>query len=121
MTALNKKAFKLPRVEKDTFIMLLRLGLEYNRERGVFSISSYNNIEKLVDLLSGILNVDRVTFLQSCIICGGDFPCQDCKYYEHCPTRDLPFHCVCPRCLKEGKNSQKSPKAAGQGTLDLFG
>jgi len=118
---LNKKAFKLPRVEKDKFILLLRLGLEYNREQGVFSVSSYNNIEKLVDVISSILNVERVNFLQSCIICNGDFSCENCKYYELCTTKDLPLHCVCPQCLEEGKNLQKSLKSIGQGTLDLFG
>jgi hypothetical protein len=121
VVVLNKKAFKLPHVEKDTFVLLLRLGLEYNRELGVFSIGSYNNVEKLVDVISGILNMERVMFLQSCTICGGDFPCQNCKYYELCTTKDLPFHCVCPRCLKEVKNAQKGRKTIGQGTLDLFG
>ena len=29
--ALNPKAFKLPRVEKEKFILLIRLGLEYNQ------------------------------------------------------------------------------------------
>jgi hypothetical protein len=103
MIVLNKKAFKLPRVEKDKFILLLRLGLEYNRETGCYRISSYNNIEKLIETVSGLLNADKVMFLQSCIICNKDFACQDCKYYELCTTKDLPFHCVCPQCLKEGK------------------
>lgn len=121
MVVLNKKAFELPRVERDKFILLLKLGLDYNRELGVFSISNYNNIEKLVDTIAGILNVDEVEFLQSCVICGNDFPCETCKYYELCNTKNLPFHCVCPRCLKEEKDSQKKPKMMGQGTLDLFG
>lgn len=120
MTMLNKKAFRLPRVEKDKFILLLRLGLDYNREQGIFSISNYNNIEKLVDVISGILNVEKVTFLQSCAICGGSFPCQNCKYYNSCTTKDLPFHCICPRCLKKGKKEQKS-SLVGQETLDVFG
>lgn len=103
MAVLNKKSFKLPRVEKDKFILLLRLGLEYNREQGSYSIGSYNNIERLIDVISGILNVERVMFLQNCTICGSDFPCHDCKYYELCATKNLPFYCVCPQCLKEGK------------------
>jgi hypothetical protein len=102
MVVLNKEGFKLPRVEKDKFVQLLKLGLEYDREKGCFSIGSFNNIEKLVDTLSSILGVERVCFLQSCSVCNNDFPCQDCKYYASCGTRDLPFHCVCPQCLKEG-------------------
>lgn len=101
MVVLNKKSFKLPRVGKEKFVLLLRLGLDYNQ--GSFCIKNYNNIEKLVDSISSILNAEKITFLQSCNICGKDFPCSDCKYYELCATKDLPFHCVCPQCLKEGR------------------
>jgi hypothetical protein len=107
MVVLNKKSFKLPRVEKDKFILLLRLGLEYNRELGAYRIRSYDSIEKLMDTLSGILNGEKIAFLQSCTICGKDFPCHECKYYEDCVSRNLPFCCVCPQCLKEGKTHQE--------------
>ncbi len=103
MVVLNKKAFRLPRVEKETFILLLRLGLNYNREQGTFCITSFNNIEKLTDTLTQILNDPSISFTQTCTLCGKDFPCQTCKYIETCATRNLPFHCVCPQCLKEEK------------------
>jgi hypothetical protein len=105
-TVLNKKAFKLPRVEKEKFILLLNLGCEYNREQGVFSIKNYNNIEKLMDTISGILNTE-VVFLQSCTRCGKDFACGDCKYDELCTTKNLPFGCVCPQCLKDRKQFEE--------------
>jgi len=107
MVVLNKKGFKLPRVEKEKFILLLRLGLEYNREQGVFCVSSYNNIEKVRDAIANILNADEITFAQSCSICGKDFPCLGCKYYESCATKNLPFVCVCPQCLREEKPLDK--------------
>jgi hypothetical protein len=99
-TVLNKKAFKLPRVEKEKFILLLHLGCEYNREQAVFSIKSYNNIEKLIGTIEGILNAE-VVFLQSCTHCGKDFACGDCKYDELCTTKNLPFGCVCHQCLTD--------------------
>ena len=105
-TVLNKKAFKLPRVEKEKFILLLHLGCEYNRELGVFSIKSYNNIEKLMDTIGGILNTE-VVFLQSCTRCGKDFACGDCKYDELCTTKNLPFGCVCPQCLRDRKQFEQ--------------
>jgi hypothetical protein len=108
MVVLNKKAFRLPRVEKETFILLLRLGLEYDRAQGTFCVANYNNIEKLTDTLSSILNVDEVLFAQTCMACGKDFPCSDCKYIDSCATKNLPFHCVCPQCLKEGRASEKT-------------
>lgn len=106
MTVLNKKAFKLPRVEKDKFILLMHLGCEYNREQGVFSIKSYNNIEKLIETISGILDNEAI-FLQNCTRCGKDFACVDCKYNELCATKNLPFGCVCPQCLRDRKHFEE--------------
>ena len=104
MVVLSKNGFKLPRVEKEKFILLLRLGLEYDRNQGSYRIGSYNNIEKLIDTIASILNEETVEFTQSCLLCAKDFPCADCKYYDSCTTKNLPFHCVCPQCLKAGKS-----------------
>jgi hypothetical protein len=106
MVVLNKNCFKLPRVEKEKFILLLRLGCDYNREQGTFSIKNYNNIDKLRDTIGDILK-SEIVFMQSCSLCGSDFPCSGCKYSESCTTKDLPFSCVCPKCLKEGKPSKE--------------
>ena len=103
---LNKKAFKLPRVEKDKFVLLIHLGCDYNREQGVFSIKSYNNIEKLLDTISSILGTE-VVFFQSCTRCGKDFACADCKYYELCTTKNFPFGCVCSHCLRDKKHFEQ--------------
>lgn len=103
---LNPKGFKLPRLEKEKFILLIRLGLDYNREKGLFSIKSYNNIEKLIDTISEILG-SEVIFSQTCIRCGKNFSCTDCKYGEVCTTKDLPFTCVCPQCLRDRKQFEQ--------------
>ncbi len=99
MVVLNKNAFKLPRVEKEKFVNLLRLGLDYNRDKNVYLIKSFNNIEKLMDTISSILGVE-VVFLQNCIRCGKDFSCKECSYKDFCTTKNLPFSCVCPQCLR---------------------
>ncbi len=103
MVILNKKAFKLPRVETEKFKTLMHLGLEYNRNEGTFCIKSYDNIEKVIEAVSAILS-NEVVFLQSCTICGKDFACTNCNYYEACTSRNLPFSCVCPQCLHDRKN-----------------
>jgi hypothetical protein len=103
---LNPKGFKLPRVEKEKFTLLIRLGLEYNNMKGLFSIKSYNNIEKLIGTVSAILG-SEVIFSQTCIRCGKDFPCSNCKYGELCTTKDLPFSCVCPQCLRDRKQFEQ--------------
>jgi hypothetical protein len=110
MVVLNKKSFKLPYVEKEKFTSLIRLGLSYDRAQGTYCVTSLNNIEKLTDALASILNVDEVAFTQTCAVCGRDFPCSDCKYYDLCATKNLPFHCVCTQCLKEGRAYEDSDK-----------
>ncbi len=99
---LNPKGFKLPRVEKEKFTLLIRLGLDYNREQCLYSIKNYNSIEKIINTISGILN-SEVLFLQNCTRCGKDFPCSDCNYNDLCTTKDQPFSCVCPQCLRDRK------------------
>jgi hypothetical protein len=103
---LNKKGFKLPRMDKDKFVNLMRLGLDYNRDTALFSIKSCNNIEKIMETLSAILG-SEVVFLQHCILCGKDFQCKGCSYIELCTTKNLPFSCVCPLCLSEKKHFEK--------------
>ena len=80
--------------------------MEYNRDRGTFSINSFDNIEEVLDTISSILN-EEVLFLQNCLICKKDFPCSECKYADFCETKNLPFQCVCPNCLKRGANPQQ--------------
>jgi hypothetical protein len=106
MVVLNKKAFVLPRVERDKFIRLMRLGLEYNRARGTFSIANFDSIEEVLDTISGILNEEAI-FLQNCMVCNKDFPCSECNYIDFCETKNLPFQCVCPECLKKGESPQQ--------------
>jgi hypothetical protein len=103
MVVLNKKSFRLPRLEKEKFVLLMRLGLDYDRASGTFCIANCNNIEKLHDALVEILKEENVCFTQTCIGCRKDFSCQDCKYMGMCETKNLPFSCVCPQCLIEGK------------------
>lgn len=109
MVVLNKTCFKLPRVEKEKFILLLRLGLDYNRNNGCYSIKNYNNIDKLCDTLSDVLK-SEITFMQNCTVCGKSFSCHECKYVELCKTKNLPFSCVCGPCLKDEKTTPKTVK-----------
>ncbi len=104
--ALNKKGFKLPRLEKEKFVSLMRLGLEYNRDTGLFSVKSYNNVEKVIEAVSAILG-SEVVFLQCCTRCGKDFACGDCVYGESCATKNLPFSCVCSQCLRDRKQFEE--------------
>jgi hypothetical protein len=116
MVVLNKNGFKLPRVEKEKFVLLLRLGLDYNSQKMLFSIKNFNNMDKLRDALQDILK-SEIVFTQTCVVCGIDFGCAGCKYAEACATKDLPFTCVCPKDLKGEKPVAVVVKKLGQQTL----
>jgi len=103
MKVLDKKSFRLPFIGKDRYVQLLRLGLGYNKGHSSFYIKNYNDVEKIIDTISDILDGEKISFLQTCILCGMDFPCSDCKYNKLCPTKDLPLQCICPNCLKNAK------------------
>ncbi|MBT8172270.1 hypothetical protein KJN74_05310 [Candidatus Bathyarchaeota archaeon] len=107
MVVLNKRSFLLPRIEREKFIRLLRLGLEYDRDSGSYNIRNFDKIEEIVDTLSSILN-DEVTFFQNCIICKKVFSCSNCKYHKNCGTKNLPFECVCMKCLIDEKTDQQN-------------
>ncbi|MCL2135597.1 MAG: hypothetical protein FWH37_08685 [Candidatus Bathyarchaeota archaeon] len=106
MVLLNQKGFKLPRVEKEKFMLLLRLGLDYNSQQTLYSIKNYNSIHQLRDTLQDILK-SEIAFTQTCTICNIDFGCSTCNYTKFCPTKDLPFTCVCNQCLRPKKNLQQ--------------
>jgi len=106
MVLLNKSGFKLPRVEKEKFTLLMRLGLEYNSQKMLFRINHYNNIEQLQNVLQDILKTE-IAFTQTCTICNIDFECSTCKYIKLCPTKNLPFSCVCNQCLRPKKQIQQ--------------
>ncbi len=109
MVVLNQKSFKLPFMQREKFVLLLRLGLGYDKASGTYYVNSYNNIEKLTDAIAEILGVDEVTFTQTCTVCGRNFPCSECKYIDLCATKNLPFQCVCQLCLREDKALWENP------------
>lgn len=100
MRFFNKKSFRLPFVGKDEFIRLTRMGLGY--DRGSFYIKNYDNAEKIIDMLSEILD-EQISFIQTCILCEKDFVCSECKYRNQCTTEGLPFQCICEICMKNEK------------------
>ncbi len=97
MRILNKDGFKLPYLGRNKFIELMKTGLEFERGRNIFYIKDLNRAEEIKDALSEILN-QKIAFPQTCLICGKEYLCLECKYYETCSSRDLPFHCVCKNC-----------------------
>jgi hypothetical protein len=97
---ITKEGFKLPFMGKDKFIELMKSGIGYNRELGVFFISDMDNIDRAKTLLSNLLG-EEVEFAQTCFICQTAFNCRDCEYYGICKTRDIPIYCLCKKCYNQ--------------------
>jgi hypothetical protein len=116
MKVLDKKGFKLPYVDSATYRELMRLGLRYDKAQRSYSAEELGSEGEAVVLgvLSKILH-EEVSFgqtagkapfvkvVQTCVFCGKKFPCDECRYFELCETRDVSSSCVCGKCLEEGK------------------
>jgi hypothetical protein len=116
MKVLDKKGFKLPYVDSQTYRELLRLGLQYDRQLRMYSAEELDTAgaEAVLALLSRILH-EEVCFeeksagtqvnliLQTCGVCCKRFQCTECRYFELCETKNTPSSCVCGKCLEEGK------------------
>ena len=100
-----------------TYRELLRLGLQYDRAQKTYSAEDLDpaSMDSVLELLSKILH-DKACFEQTTEAAGNtagqprpawfaanNYPCQECRYYELCETRDLPLSCICGKCLEEGK------------------
>lgn len=106
MTILNPKGFTLPRVEREKFVLLMNLGLDYNRERMLFSIKDCNNIEKLIDTIGAILGTE-VVFLQSCTRCGKEFPVLTANTSTYVPPKTF-RSAASARNVSETENNSKN-------------
>ena len=98
MKTLHKQRFKLPFIGRERFRELTKMGVSY--QQGFFYISNLNNVEKIVDALSEILK-EEVIFTQKCNICDREFLCGECSYYDSCPSKNLPFRCICKECSQQ--------------------
>jgi hypothetical protein len=116
MKVLDRKGFKLPYVDSQTYRELMRLGLQYDRQLRTYCAEELDaaGAEVVLALLSKILH-EEVCFEEkrasaqpnllslTCIICGKRFQCTECRYFELCETKNTPSSCICGKCLEEGK------------------
>jgi len=121
MKVLDKKGFKLPYVDGQTYRELMRLGLHYDKQARSYSAEDLDDarINDVLALVSKILH-EQVCFEQSkegvqkgigrgiveqvCLICGKRFQCDGCRYFELCETKNKASSCICGTCLEEGRH-----------------
>ena len=98
VVVITKKGIKLPYVGKEKFAELMRVGLRYDKQTRMFRIEKTEYLEQIKNVLTEILK-EPITFAQTCIICGREFPCTECPYEKICRSKDFPSYCICKNCL----------------------
>ena len=91
------KRFKLPFLGKESFSMLMRYGLNYDRKSRMFYVDSNTDLISINELLKsrGI----RIEIVKKCAICGVPIDCDKCDFSETC--RKEQAYCICDKCLKK--------------------
>jgi replication factor C large subunit len=135
---LDPTGFKLPYMGKDKFIQLMRAGISYDRNGGMFVVRRLDTLDAVEERLSGILSrpikfarpgqeiaTTEATAIQLCYIDDQTVLCDTCQFIEACPTHLMSSlkSCLCdeslrdPNCYEKyvAKNSippvtQKRPK-----------
>jgi predicted Zn-ribbon and HTH transcriptional regulator len=95
------KGFTLPRLGKDTFSMLMRNGLQYDKTTGLFAVKDINKIDKIYAILSEAIK-DTISIEVQCVLCSNDAGCSECEFSNTCNRLQVASKCVCRTCLRNG-------------------
>jgi len=113
---LDPSGFKLPYMGRDKFIQLMRIGLAYDRNRGMFAVRRLSNLESVEERLSDVVG-KPVRFerpeqvpvekgggiMKECYVDGQEVPCHSCEFVGDCPTHTVATHkfCLCDQTLAD--------------------
>ncbi len=95
------RGFTLPRLGKDTFSMLMRNGLQYDKATGLFTVKDVNKIDRIYAILSEAIN-DTISIEVQCILCSNDAGCSECEFSNTCNRLQVTSKCICKDCLRSG-------------------
>lgn len=84
--------FTLPRLGRDVFSGLMKLGVKYDKELG-FRIDSWTDIERAVRAISTAVG-EEVEVSLRCFVCLRE-ACPGCPYLEVCDRRKVSPLCLC--------------------------
>jgi hypothetical protein len=84
--------FELPRLGKDTFLLLMKQGVKYETGMG-FKLDGETNLEGAMSILSSALG-EKVELSLRCYVCGLE-ACPDCSYLAVCDRRRVSPACLC--------------------------
>jgi hypothetical protein len=92
--------FRLPRLGKDVFALLVReAGLKYVSGKG-FMVTPQTDLRRVKAIIEDVLG-ERVEISVRCYLCGGDAGCGLCPYNEVCDRTAISHNCLCQSCLSK--------------------
>jgi len=89
----------LPRLGKDAFSQLMRLGVKYDKRNGFYIPSSIDlrEVASVIEKATG----KNVNFVFKCFMCGKDMTCIECEYKWSCKVELTSGKCICSNCMKK--------------------
>ena len=84
--------FDLPKLGRDAFSVLMKLGVKYETGLG-FKLDGDSNVEGVVNILSAALG-ENVELSLRCFVCGV-VACEGCNYLPDCDRRKVSSSCLC--------------------------
>ena len=84
--------FGLPLLGKDSFTLLMKQGVTYNKEMG-FRIDSQTDVGAAARLI-GTLIGEKIELVLRCFVCGRE-ACAGCPYLDWCDRKAVSSMCLC--------------------------
>jgi hypothetical protein len=84
--------FELPKLGKDTFLLLMKQGVKYETGLG-FKLDGDTRLDGAVNILSSALG-EEVELSLRCFVCGIE-SCPGCPYLDVCDRRRVSPSCLC--------------------------
>jgi hypothetical protein len=91
--------FRLPRLGKDVFIKLMKLGVKYDKKHG-FIFDDQTDVKSVVLLISDVLGEEVKLYTRCALEDDNVAPCDECLYKEDCDRKVVSFLCLCNDCYK---------------------
>ncbi|MEM3002096.1 MAG: hypothetical protein QXW14_00660 [Candidatus Nitrosocaldus sp.] len=95
------KDFTLPMLGKDTFVRLMRAGVEYDKASRRFRIKEGADVASILAILREVVR-EEISIELACVICGNDAGCSGCEFSSNCDRTSVAGKCICKQCLMRG-------------------
>lgn len=95
------KDFTLPMLGKDSFVKLMRAGVEYDRASRRFCIKDGADVASILAILKEVVR-EEISIELPCMICGNDAGCSECEFSSNCDRTSVSSKCICKKCIERG-------------------